>query len=345
MYTFIRGTLSSSEGLPFLYTNSLLLFEAIPIGFFLLIYCDRNINFHNNKSSIDNIINLFLWTNIFASIISLYLLINPEKNFFLNNYILRSEESIETSTIRGFGFSSGLTYAFSIVQGIAAAILLLKIIHDKPAKIPLYILGFILLFVSIILNARVGIIPIFIVTVYLIFVKRKISIILYGLGLVWLISFILFDTQAFAYFENNLGWSTQFFSETYDYFIRNNSDNTYGTLLGSMLFLPNSLSELLFGTGYNIFINYKRTTDVGYIIQLFFGGLSYLILLFSLVFIMAKRLYDLRKFNWFLFLFIFTVLICNIKGNFVSSNPAFRFLFLIYMDIIFFNSIEPTLDN
>jgi hypothetical protein len=133
-------------------------------------------------------------------------------------------------------------------------------------------------------------------------------------------------------------YALDFFSETENLF-SGNKKTTYD-VLAQMVFFPSNIKDLIFGSGKSVFGNFNKSSDIGYTVQIWFGGLIYLSLLLLLVVFMAKKIVKLKNYNWFLYIFLGSILVCNIKGYFISNNSAFRLLILIYVGLIYINKSD-----
>jgi hypothetical protein len=146
-----------------------------------------------------------------------------------------------------------------------------------------------------------------------------------------------------AKYEKTIEWGFSFFTQTLGFVSSNGGhhSDTYSTL-NNMIILPENFLDWIVGTGDDLFIRGQGSgtithSDIGFVRQLYYGGLMYISLLMGLVTVMAVRIYNLKKHRWFFVLFIFTVLAANIKSNFVNNHPAFRLVLLIYMGFIYYS--------
>jgi uncharacterized membrane protein YhaH (DUF805 family) len=330
----------------FLFVNVTLLIEVIPFAFFIADICYRNASLISVKTSDDRLIEVILWTSFIASVITFILVMKPSLNHLMNNKILESTDYQENNLIRGFGFSSGLFYAYGLVQGIAAAIILLKLSDGKKYFLA-YFVAFMLLVVSILVNARIGMAPVVIMIFYLVFVRKKIKMFLYASGVIAVLIVAFLSSDFYAKYEKTLEWGLGFFSQTFG-FVSGSSGRggtTYDTLFGKMVVLPPGFFDWIIGTGRDIFLTKDITgtvknSDVGFIRQLYYGGLVYLFLLMGLMVQMLVRSYHLKNKRWFFALFLFTAIAGNIKNNFIHNHAAFRLLILIYMGFIYYSFLS-----
>ena len=134
---------------------------------------------------------------------------------------------------------------------------------------------------------------------------------------------------------HNVEWVSSFFYEIAGLFNRN-SDNSgsLSILLNDSLIFPTTGLGWLWGHGINLYFPPPglHNSDIGFITQLYYGGLLLSILLFSLILYMSSRLIlKFGLFNWVTIFFIFSYLIINFKSSFFASTPGSRFIFFIYI--------------
>jgi hypothetical protein len=78
----------------------------------------------------------------------------------------------------------------------------------------------------------------------------------------------------------------------------------------------------------------NNNSDVGFFLQLKYGGVVFATLLMLLFWTMIKRIYLFKRYGWYLFLLITVTVISNIKGDFIPNSGGFRLLFFIYVIIV-----------
>jgi hypothetical protein len=123
------------------------------------------------------------------------------------------------------------------------------------------------------------------------------------------------------------------FNETINYLTGNDTGKLhhFNELTDNMIVIPDNIIPTLIGTGKDLFYGgYNEHSDIGYIIQLNYGGLIYCLLLLGLILYMSFRLRKYPNNQWFSYLFLGTVLICNWKGYFIFTNIGFRLLSILY---------------
>lgn len=348
-YSLLRGVIFGDTTI-YLRNNFSFLFETFVLGYFISHFHRRYLNSYKLENSI-------IFASFIAALISCFLIVNPSIASYVNKSLLSTDFvtnlEISMSSFRRFGLSEGLTYGYGIVQGLVLSMVLYYSLKNKWL-----ILMVPILFISILFNARSGFIPIVLILSYIIFVKRKVASILL-LIILFIVIFILFKNTSFVQSKiNTFLWGADFIKQIIGLFDNsgNVSNNYLIAFLGPMFIIPDTLQGIILGEGFNIFANKKLIihTDVGYSQQLIFGGLLYILLLFTLVFYMTKRLIkNIPMESWFSFIFILTILLLNFKGYFLWSNAASKLLFLLYTYFIVkskdqkeeFNNYEKTPNN
>lgn len=270
------------------------------------------------------IIDLLFSNAIIASCISLVLLLIPNMRQFVMEHFSSIDNTYAFLQFRCFGISAGLTFDYAILQGLALSYcLMVKKSYTNLLLIPL-------LLISILFNARIGIIAPLLIVLYLLFWKIKLKIWLY-LGVFYILFLSLLQSNFF--FDNiaTFSWVEAGIEEIFNNLTGNGQGATMENLT-SMHILPHNITEWLFGTGKNYFESpYGNNTDIGYFIQLMYGGISFLILNFSWLFCILFSLHSMltrKQFHMLLFIVII-FLICNYKGSMFVSNCAVRAFMLL----------------
>ena len=268
----------------------------------------------------------------------LFLLINPSINdFVLGGIIEKPFENNLGVWNRCFGIAEGLTNSYGIIQGIFASICLLK--GREYSK---YYLFAILISLSVVINARTGIIPIIITLLYVLLrsIKRG------------QLKFLLFITLSSLIVINIVGkyeeeisytisYVTAFFTSTYDYFFKGETGDDYYAALNDFIHFPKSLIGILFGEGRTMFGDKNMSSDIGYINQIYTGGLVYLITLVVIQFKIYGKIYRRCKDHFFIILLFLTAFIINFKGiPFCLSESFTRFVMLFYV-VLLHNRMYP----
>ncbi len=268
-----------------------------------------------------------------ASLITLHLIINPETNIWVReSVIIDSLDSFATTLyFRGFSLAESSAFGYGVAQGLILSFCLFSM-----RKSFLYALPIIPLLVAILFNARVGFSVVVIALVLLIISNRiRFKGIITIVILVYAI--ILFVTNSTFISDNlrSLEWGLSFFDDTFSFFKGNASDSNYDVLLNSMLFFPTSLLGIIFGEGRSVY-GIIDGSDIGYVNQIFTGGIIYLLIMLYFLWYMYKRNLKYATDKLYPTLFIITLIIANFKGSvFFVSHSFFRLFTLYYIYCIF----------
>lgn len=266
---------------------------------------------------------LFIVSSL-ASIITFLCFLKPEWNMYVRFHLQSLSDYLQENDFRGFGVSEGLTFAYGVIQGMTLSIWILKRKYDKWYAL---FVPFVLL--SILVNARVGIlIP---VSFFLIYVlcERNMKIFLLSVCSLLLMGILFYSFDIGSYNEQTVVWLEDFFDEFVSLFVNGGQDSdTINVLTRRMIILPDTLSEWLFGSGEYVYGRTYRSSDVGYIIQLNYAGLIYMFLLFILLCRFLILCYKSKEY-YLIILFFLTYLIGNMKGDFIPNGGSFRLISLV----------------
>lgn len=326
LFTYFRGIVLG-DAVVYMRNNFSFFFESLFLPYFLVVY-------YKSKLKDGDMLDTIIIVSFIAALITVVLIAFPSISNFVNNSLLSTNNVTiledEMSSFRRFGLAEGLTYGYGIVQGIVLAICLYLVEKDKK-----YYLFIPFLFLSILFNARSGFVPIILMFLYLMIVKRRVKLLLSILVIV-LLGFILLNyTSIFDSKKDTLMWGVDFIQQIVGIFdgSATGTNNYLKAFLSYMFIVPDTTNGIILGDGINVFNNPNLLihTDVGYSQQLNFGGLVYIILLFTLISYMFKRV---RFEKWYSFLFLLTIITMNLKGYFLWSNCASKLLFLVYAYLI-----------
>lgn len=281
-----------------------------------------------------NIASDVLTVSIVASIISLTLFFIPSLGrFFL--FLQAGDELQEIMRFyeagRGYGIAGSLFFGYSIIQAIVVFISIRYISGNRKY---VYMVA---IFASIILNARIGL---FLLAALLImnycFFTSSSQIIksLLGIGLV--ILFVV-ESGVYRYFENSIDWMMEGFYITSDFLFNTEfgpSGGHFSGLADSFVIWPRGVQEWLLGSGkYLLYGSSRGSSDIGFILQLNWGGLLYLFLLITPYLYMMKKSFQAKDYI-FALMILFSIVIGNWKGDlFMQSNFLFIVTSLFYLII------------
>lgn len=281
--------------------------------------------------------DLMIVIGFIASIITLYLVLNPSVNLHVRENVIidtldlfKEERQAEGFfDYRGFSLAENSSFYYGIVQGIVLGFCVIK---SKESF--WYLIPIITLFISIIFNARIGLV-VFIIAFFLTILYRRFSLQkLTAFALLFaFVIFVVMRTGFVEEYSSSLEWGLSFFTESRSLFGSSFEETDFSMVFRDMWFLPESFLGLLFGTGENIFLSTKKNSDVGYIIQIFEGGLFYLGLMISYLLFMYKRVKKISKDNLLPLFFLLVILIADIKGNALFISSGFFRMFVLYYTV------------
>lgn len=304
------------------------IFEVLPTCFFIVAVFFK----HSNRDSFYKL--LIIVGTIAATISILSLLIRPLND--LLTFILKGNPITDPYTGRDYGFASGFLYTYPIGQGFIG-VLCLKM-SSKSKK---YIVPFLLILISIVINARIGLIPIFIYFIYVLLTFNLKSIIF--LVLLTGVIVVVINSGLLSAHQELVDWNLSMFYDISNYFLGTDlgkyggSYSWFNFVIDNFLVFPTNTIDWIFGENREIFLAIRNHSDVGYINDLIYGGLI-LVFLITLFFIrVSGRLFRINEKNCKLiaFLILGIYLLANLKGEFFRPSSGNRVLILAFSYFIY----------
>ncbi|WP_213522271.1 hypothetical protein [Nonlabens sp.] len=283
-----------------------------------------------------DLLKYLFYTSLTASIITAGLVFFPAFDNWYNSVRINLNELEAYKNFdfryRSYGISENLTFTYSFVMGLFASYSLIKL-----RKNSFYIISFIFFLFAVIYNARIGFVPVILTLIYIICNKSYYKSLLKASLL--LTAIVFFIRYRYPYVTdialNNKKWVLEFFYSISDLIFNTNYSrvNTLSTLGGDFIVFPKTLIGLIFGEGESLFGRSDvQSSDVGYILQIYYGGFFLLFLLGILFINQVKRFSSYYSFkDWYFFIFFSSILILNFKGFIFSATPGGRILILIYL--------------
>jgi hypothetical protein len=315
------------------YTHLVWFMECFIIPFFFVFFFK---DIFQNRSWESIVVNI----GLLASLVTLFLILNPKINFYIRDSVIRDfliNISDPRTQSRGFTISENSTFGYGIIQGLLLAICLISIKRNYLYVIPVFFL-----FVSILFNARIGFASVIIGILLLLF-RRKAKILnVFILGVVLCMGyFFLFRSNFSKNHLTSLQWGFNFFDDTIKFITGNEQHHSnYSILFHKMIFFPHNIFNIIVGEGRIVFYASKNS-DIGYINQIFIGGIVYLFLLLSFLFYMFLRNLKTTSNRLFTFLFFLTLIVVNIKGNaFFVPSGFIRLITFYYVYCILIKRIN-----
>ena len=245
---------------------------------------------------------------------------------------------------RMYGWARGFTFSMPLFQGLCVIIAFVLGTY-KSSKYYLLIPFFI---VSIAVNARIALICLFIVPCVVFFFRFKMHPIkqIFSISFVFLALFFMVQMiQYMAEYSSSYDiwfWLNQGIKEIISFKEGEATGNLYA-LTDKMWFMPNGIYELIFGTGENVFGRSYMSSDIGYIVNLYYGGLVFSIVLYLSYFILLIKYYGNniieKNISVSIILYLF---IANLKGNVFKPNEVINGVLLLIVFSIAFRKFYQT---
>ena len=274
-------------------------------------------------------VRAILLVSSFAAIISFLCLINPSLNDYVKNSLLQlsADDYIMVNDYRGFGYASLLTSDYGFLLGLVAGYGSLYLKNNK-----LFILCIPLLLFATIINARTGVVLAMAIIAVSTLAKRDFRyIFVIGALAIVLISYYDVFFEMIGVDARTSEWSMSVFKEVQDV-SQGNIQESYAAneLFNNMIVFPPSFLEWIVGRGYSIVKGGSAGySDVGWILQLNYGGIIYISILYSFFFVMLRRLSAKRIRTTFWVVLVYILLI-NTKSSIFPGYSSFYLLFMFY---------------
>ncbi|WP_155271302.1 hypothetical protein [Xenorhabdus bovienii] len=252
--------------------------------------------------------------------------------------------SNQFGVLRSYGLATGYTSTLPMLMGICV-LFCIGYTLKYPIKRGIIYLSIIPFFIlSIILNARTGLIPILLFCfLYPIFYINKIKLFMkisFFLGFISFLGLVFITLFLDGKYFTRIIWM---YEEIYN-LSSGNITGTFEYLFIKMHFLPKTMTLTLFGTGQNVFGLKSHGSDIGYIREIHLMGLlSTILLIVTFIFfikpavILIKKNFDSLTASIIcisLFLFYF-------KGVCISSNEVTNTIFILTIaSIVWKNKLE-----
>lgn len=295
------------------------LFLVVPF----LIFVTRKHHLNTERQ----VINAIFIVSTLAAFISIMGAFYPPFDEYIRNYVMQYDEEsyLMGNFSRGFGIASGLTSYYGYIQG---TIVTMGIFYMKEIR---WFLWFIpMVFFSALINARTGVLfSLWGVIVYCLLSRRQNVLFVLIITLLFF-AYIAEIINALPLGDGTKSWILAFVEELNSIYSSGDisTGSTTSKLFGSMVVWPRDVAEWFIGRGYVLFRTASHT-DVGWFLQLNYGGIFYLLLLYSAVGYMIKRLVA-NNLAMFALFFLGALVITNTKSIFYPGYGLFPFLTFIY---------------
>lgn len=326
IYTLVLNSLCSGD-FSTTYVTASTLVEVLPCAIFISIVL------LSIKIDLMKFYDIMLGIGLFQVVWVILSLIFPGlREWILSdpaNHVILDAEGI-FNKFRMFGLARGYTFSMPLFQGVCVIIAFVSGVY-KSARyyllIPLYLF-------SIVLNARIALVSLFIVIFVIVcfeykkhFIKQTILTICFFLSIFCVVQFIGYKAENSTSFDSWV-WMYSTIDEVIS-FAEGNPKGTLAVLTDNMWFRPEGVN-LLFGTGENVFFRSYQSSDIGYVINLYYGGVLFSIILylsyFTLLFKTRSKLFFERIINISVCVYLF---VANLKGLVFMPNEVINGVILM----------------
>lgn len=343
LYLFIRYYIAGNFNFKTNIFSVILIVNAIFLNYYLV---------ENNNDKLYPI-KMLLNLALFQALLSVIMLIFPSVKQVANYFYLydkHSEIYTWVSWYRIYGLAGDFTAETPMMHGIIGGLTLyLGMTFDKK-----YYLYTPFIALVILLNGRWGLIVMLISFLFSIFpylykektVKPLVKFMLYSITFVILSIFILYFIAPRTYEWIKIG-----FIELFELFLRKNKVGNVDTMFNTMLYLP-PFNKMLFGLGTTVYgslgtaLGYPSGSDIGFINDIFAGGVVYMIFHYYNIFSYILKNDDNGSgYRYISILLLIGFLLGNIKAQ-ISQGGIFLSA-LIYIKLTFKNDsiLESVNDN
>jgi len=326
-YSFSLSTLSAKNfGITYHYASTIL--ELLPCAIF------SSFVLLEHRTDLNKFYDIILIVGMLQVVCVILTIIFPELR---EQIILSAKSELLQNTVESYQFSRiyglarGYTFAMPLFQGLCVIIAFVLGAY-KSSKYYLLIPFFM---VSIAVNARIAMICLLIVPCVVFFfrfrkqpIKQTASILLVFASLVIMVKFIQYMAEGSSSYDTWF-WLDQGLKELTNLKEGEKTGNL-AYLADTMWFMPKGIYELTFGTGENVFGRVYMSSDIGYVINLYYGGfvLSFL-LYFSYLFLLIKFYKNNMIEKNISVSIIIYLFLANIKGNVFFPNEVVNGVLLL----------------
>lgn len=307
--------------------------DILPFGMAAKIYADK----HNCQS--EDFIYLLIQTGKLQAILALLAFFIPSVHTYFLDMLLAygyTDYFSYLANYRIYGLASSLTFAMPVVQTIFALLLLYPNNNNRKTDI----VGALLLFFSAIINARIAIVVAGVgLIVLVLFGKLSTTrkVILIGSLLIAALLLVNVGMPLIRQYSPwTYNWLISGMEEIYMFLGGDNSSVYFSYATGAEQYrLPDDFLSVLIGRGHTTMgadaKQYGYQSDIGFINDIWIGGVIYVVMLYSLYIRYMIKLFRTKK-SLLSFIGIMMLLmdfVVNIKGQAFGRASFNVFMFLV----------------
>lgn len=302
--------------------------EIFPIGIFISLALLRM------KASGSDILNVLLLIGLIQCIFVLASFLSPTfRNLTLTFFPKEGNFDVVFSALgeyRMFGLTRFYTFSMPLFMGFCIIISFVLGVYKSSSfffLIPIFSF-------AIITNARVGLLAIPIVIIVVFFARFRQSFIK---QILMLTAIIFISAVTISYIKemsdssmtyNIWTWLNDGIKEIL-LFSKGERSGNMELLANTMWIFPEE-SDLFFGTGFNLFGQFNRSSDIGYVLNLYYGGILFCSLLYIAYFNLLSKYNDQNKIEKVIFISVLILLFtANFKGTVFRPNELIHAVLLL----------------
>ena len=275
----------------------------------------------------------------FAS--SILALLIPSVDDYIRNVFIQYREGELGNELkyRGFGLGSNMTSFFSFCIGM---VVVFSFIYGKKEYWFKWLIPFAL--IACVVNARTGVIVALVgILLYFVFSRNTKGFIV--ASVVGILGYIyIFDILGLFLGGDTIEWVGVFLDQMEEMASGDTSEGGLDYFTQDMAISPDSVLGWIFGEGVSTFggISIRGKyyfSDMGFVNQLFFGGIIYCSMLYILILMIFIKLIKMHQ-RPFAYFMLAAFLIINFKGSFLFATPGFTLVLLFYYAVSVLGSTQ-----
>ena len=337
-FILIRGLLAGEEVIKVL-TNSLKILLIIPYGAISAEIINNIKSTGNNSQNRATIIECLIRVGLIQSILAISMIfITPFRQFAKDIYYSGSSENIYISASRLYGICDGdYTYGLQIVHSVLSMISLVYAYYQNKKR---YYLYSILLLLTTFLNGRTGLVIFAVSLLYFVTVQllrgkrllRKIGLII--LIIITIPSSVMIFKEIAPNSYHNIEVMIMDYSES-----KKGGGDTETEAYKRMIVFPSGV-DLVIGKGFRIFAHngekfgVRESSDIGFVNDLYLGGLLYGGLLLCVTFIVYTHITRSDLDDSITVILLISFVIANLKGEFLRQPLLISLLVFLIMFLL-----------
>lgn len=321
-------------------------------------FCAIAILLRSTGMNYRQMISFLIHLGVVQAAIAVFMLISPTAKEFANYLYLTplGEGHILRGVVltRVYGITTDYTYMLPSILALLAVFAFCYAYTFKSIRYAGYC---ILLLLATILNGRTGAYvfagTICLFTVYFL-VKKYYAVRLFSFAVITGISAVLISFVMFYFMSDKMQWVVDGFQDVFSVIGDGEHTGNMNPLVGRMLFVPEGIG-LLIGEGHRVFGEYGDLTvgassDIGYINDLFKGGILYYIIFYvPLFWFIIRQLKCERKDMENVFIHLcfagsfIMILFVNYKGECMTGSGLIMCVIFLYMCVSDIRNTERSL--